>query len=48
MISTVIGVVVVAALLVGLFVIAKRFLKPPAGELPDCCKGGNKDINLRR
>jgi hypothetical protein len=46
--ETLIGIVIVVALLGGLFFVAKRFVKPPAGDLPDCCKGGNKAINLRR
>jgi hypothetical protein len=46
--QNVIAVVIVFAVLGGILFVAKRFLKAPKGELPDCCKGGNKEINLRR
>jgi hypothetical protein len=46
--QNVIAVVIVFAVLGGILFAAKRFLKAPKGELPDCCKGGNKEINLRR
>ncbi|MDR0721662.1 MAG: hypothetical protein LBF75_02545 [Treponema sp.] len=41
------GIAVVLALgvLGGILWIAKRFLKPVKGPLPDCCSGrGNRDV----
>jgi hypothetical protein len=46
--ETVIGIIVIVALLACLALVAKHFVKPPEGPLPDCCKGGNKNINLQR
>ena len=43
------GVIFAAIILVGIGFIAKRFLKPVKGPLPDCCgPKGNKDLNMER
>jgi hypothetical protein len=40
-----IAVVLAIAVLGGILWIAKRFLKPVKGPLPDCCSGrGNRDL----
>ncbi|MDR3115819.1 MAG: hypothetical protein LBU25_09905 [Treponema sp.] len=42
-----IALVVTIALLGGILGLAKRFLKPVKGPLPDCCKGrGNRDVQV--
>jgi hypothetical protein len=43
--ENVIAVIVAIALLGGILLFAKKFLKPPKGPLPDCCGGrGNRDL----
>ena len=45
----IVGLLLAAAVLVGIVFIAKRFLKPVKGPLPDCCGvRGNKDLNMER
>jgi hypothetical protein len=47
--ENIIAVAIVFAILGGMLWIAKRFLKPVEGPLPDCCSGGgSKDLNLKR
>ncbi|MDR2363040.1 MAG: hypothetical protein LBD65_01305 [Spirochaetaceae bacterium] len=42
-----IAVVLAAAVLGGILWLAKRFLKPVKGPLPDCCGGkGNRDVKV--
>lgn len=43
--ETIVAVAAAIAILAGILLCAKRFLKPVTGELPDCCSvRGNKDI----
>ena len=43
------GFIFAAVVLAAIIFIAKRFLKPVKGPLPDCCSiRGNKDLNLKR
>jgi hypothetical protein len=35
--ENIIAVIAVAVFLAGILLIAKEFLKPPKGPLPDCC-----------
>jgi hypothetical protein len=44
--ETIIVLIIVVVVLGGLVFIAKHFLKPPKGPLPDCCKGGNRNIQV--
>jgi hypothetical protein len=47
--ENIVAVGIVFVILGGLLWLAKRFLKPVKGPLPDCCSGrGNKDLNLKR
>jgi hypothetical protein len=42
-----IAIVLVVAFLAGILFVAKNFLKPPKGKLPDCCSlRGNRDVKL--
>jgi hypothetical protein len=42
-----IAVVLAIALLAGILLFAKKFLKPPKGKLPDCCGPlGNRNIDV--
>jgi hypothetical protein len=43
----IIGILFAAAVLTGIALIARRFLKPVKGPLPDCCsKEGNKNVRI--
>jgi hypothetical protein len=46
-VDTVIGLLFAAVVLAGILVIARRFLKPVKGPLPDCCgERGNRDLRI--
>ena len=41
------GILFAVVMLLGVILIAKRFLKPVKGKLPDCCGiEGNKNVSL--
>lgn len=43
------GLILAVIVLAVIVFIAKRFVKPVEGSLPDCCSAkGNKDMNLAR
>jgi hypothetical protein len=45
--QNIIALVVAFGFLAGILLLAKKFLKPPKGPLPDCCgPRGNRDIEV--
>jgi hypothetical protein len=43
--ENIIAVIAVAVFLAGILLVAKKFLKPPKGLLPDCCgPRGNRGV----
>jgi len=42
-----IGLLVASAILAGIMLFAKRFVKPVKGKLPDCCgPDGNRNVKI--
>ena len=49
MTDIIVGLIFAVIVLGSIVFIAKRFLKPVKGPLPDCCGiNGNKEMNLKR
>ena len=45
--ENIIAIIAVVIFMAGILLLAKKFLKPPRGKLPDCCgPRGNRDIEV--